>query len=414
MLDLAKLFFHPSRCKLTENASVHLDALRGIAALGVLLSHWIDIFFLDAPEVPGHSFGIGALYFLLELGHQWVIVFFVMSGYLVGGSVVRQVTEKRWSWGRYLFTRLTRLYVVLIPALVLGGLWDYCGINLVEGGDRIYRGFAGVRLVFEDFAPHLSLAAFAQNLVFWQTLHIPFLDRIPPSFGSNGPLWSLAHEFWYYMAFPLLFLAVVPGQAGRQRALFAVGLVAVGLFIGRDATILGLPWLMGVAIHFVPQSVRFVLRGKKWLPLSVLFMLGAMALGQGQTSSFADIALAFYVAFFMIALIARPERALPETYKRGARHAAKSSYTLYLVHLPMLLLLKAVFDLPRYAPEIANGAMPAFALVFAVVYAQIVYLAFEKNTDAVRSWLTHFKRKETALLEEIMEEEPESLKQKAA
>lgn len=105
-------------------ASVHLDALRGIAAIGVCLSHLRDVFFRDYPTLPHHSPLLALLYLATGLGHQWVIIFFVLSGYLVGGSVLRAHATDRWSWSGYLFNRLTRLYIVLFPALIFGGLID--------------------------------------------------------------------------------------------------------------------------------------------------------------------------------------------------------------------------------------------------------------------------------------------------
>jgi peptidoglycan/LPS O-acetylase OafA/YrhL len=70
-----------------------------------------------------------------------------------------------------------------------------------------------------------------------------------------------------------------------------------------------------------------------------------------------------------------------------ARRAAHSSYTLYLVHLPMVIFLKATLHLPRAYPGwhvllIGTGVLAAI-----VLYAQLVYEAFEKNTDRVRRWL---------------------------
>src|SRR5271157_3841431 len=105
-------------------ASTHLDALRGVAAVGVCLSHLRDFFFQDYAKLPHHNLLLAAVYLVTGLGHQWVIVFFVLSGYLVGGSVLRSVAVNRWSWRVYLLNRLTRLYAVLVPALVFGGLID--------------------------------------------------------------------------------------------------------------------------------------------------------------------------------------------------------------------------------------------------------------------------------------------------
>ena len=58
-------------------------------------------------------------YFATGLGHQAVVVFFVLSGYLVGGSVLTAYQSGRWSWAAYALRRLTRLWVVLLPALII-------------------------------------------------------------------------------------------------------------------------------------------------------------------------------------------------------------------------------------------------------------------------------------------------------
>ena len=58
-----------------------------------------------------------AAYGISNLGHQAVIIFFALSGYLVGGSVINAIRRSEWSWVRYLTQRLVRLWLVLLPAL---------------------------------------------------------------------------------------------------------------------------------------------------------------------------------------------------------------------------------------------------------------------------------------------------------
>jgi len=65
--------------------------------------------------------------------------FLVMSGYLVGGSVLRSRKAGRWSWRSYLLGCLSRLYVVLLPALLLGGLIDWFGMRQA-GAQVLYSG----------------------------------------------------------------------------------------------------------------------------------------------------------------------------------------------------------------------------------------------------------------------------------
>src|SRR5258707_10002263 len=102
-------------------SSVHLNAIRGAAALIVLLGHTRSLFFssLTADTAPTQA---AANYVVrgnrATVGEVAVIIFFVLSGYLVGGSVIRSVKNGTWSWKSYLFKRITRLWVVLIPALM--------------------------------------------------------------------------------------------------------------------------------------------------------------------------------------------------------------------------------------------------------------------------------------------------------
>ena len=78
---------------------------------------------------------------------------------------------------------------------------------------------------------------------------------------------------------------------------------------------------------------------------------------------------------------------LPDVYVKIAHRAARSSYTLYLVHLPMLIFLKASLHLPRSLPSWHVSVISTGILVGIVLYAQMVYEVFEKNTERVRDWI---------------------------
>ncbi len=123
----------------TPAFSVHLNAIRGSAAAMVFLAHAKNMFFGTrhvATGVAGVASGM-ATPAVAGIGSQAVIIFFVLSGYLVGGSVLRGITAGNWSWGRYLRRRLVRLWVVLIPALLIGWGIDSTGIHLF-GNQSLY------------------------------------------------------------------------------------------------------------------------------------------------------------------------------------------------------------------------------------------------------------------------------------
>jgi len=178
-----------------------LDLVRGVSALAVMLSHLRAFLLVDFGGVPAPGLFMKVFYFATGLGHQAVMVFFVLSGYFVGGSVLAGLRKESFRWGGYAAARLTRLWMVLLPALVLTLAADWVGQRANPGA---YAG--GLNHVFMSGPTPVEPAAlgplaFLGNLFFVQTVAVPV-------YGSNGPLWSLANEFWYYLLFPLFAVSI--------------------------------------------------------------------------------------------------------------------------------------------------------------------------------------------------------------
>jgi peptidoglycan/LPS O-acetylase OafA/YrhL len=110
-----------------------------------------------------------------------VMVFFVLSGFLISSSIIKDMLERKWSWKRYLVNRITRLWIVLIPSLLFGYAIAKFSIAIFHTGSR--------------YADTLRIKYLFSNMFFLQ-----FRDG--KIFGYNLPLWSLANEFWYYLLFP--------------------------------------------------------------------------------------------------------------------------------------------------------------------------------------------------------------------
>lgn len=369
--------------------SVHLDALRGFAAFSVLISHWRDAFFADNPPLRVHNPLAAAAYIFAELGHQWVIVFFVMSGYLVGGSVLRAVESGRWTWRGYLLRRLIRLYVVLVPALLLGGVIDWAGIHMA-GTEVVYSGQSGMYSLNFDVGSNLTLPTLVGNALFLQGVALPGArSKKVPDFGSNGPLWSLSNEFWYYLAFPLLTLLLAKCRDYWSRVFYLLGLVAWGVFVGPAIMLLGIPWLLGALIRYLPafQVRQPFTRGLAIISALVLVGGGLVWSRASAYTGLTDMVLGVLVTFLIWVTLNCATAPLPSMYERIAKRSARSSYTLYLVHLPLLVFLKASLHLPRAAPSWHVCLVSLGLLAVVLVYAQIVYEVFEKNTDRVRNWI---------------------------
>ena len=217
-------------------ASVSLDLVRGLAAILVLVDHWRNLFFLNNHEVRDHRLFFAVPYTLTAAAHEAVVIFFVLSGFLIGGTVRRAIERGEWSWKSYLTHRLVRLWIVLLPGLMLCLLLDKIGVA-----------FAASRSLFPgDAAQNDTAVAFVGNLFFLQGVFVP-------AFGSDGPLWSLANEFWYYILFPLGMLAMLPSTRPRTRLIGAALFLVLCLWLRTTLLPLFPIWLLGAALFGLPR-----------------------------------------------------------------------------------------------------------------------------------------------------------------
>ena len=187
---------------------VAFDALRCLAAGEVLFGHALNLFVTNS--VAGLHGALRLVHVVASFGHHAVIAFFVLSGFWISKSVAERHADGRWSWSDYSIDRLSRLWVVLIPALMVGGALDALSLGLA----RFPYSALGPTILGGDFAIRLTPTTFLGNVLFLQKLAVPM-------FGSNTALWSLANEFWYYLWFPALV-----GLALRRIALLPTLLAA--------------------------------------------------------------------------------------------------------------------------------------------------------------------------------------------
>jgi peptidoglycan/LPS O-acetylase OafA/YrhL len=86
-----------------------LDLARGLAAAAVLIYHVRYRFYFDYADLRNPDWFCKFFYAVTSYGHDAVVIFFVLSGYFISASVIRDCAKDRWSWRRYAVSRLTRL-----------------------------------------------------------------------------------------------------------------------------------------------------------------------------------------------------------------------------------------------------------------------------------------------------------------
>ncbi len=157
--------------------NVNLDLIRGMAALEVVIHHLRNYRFQD--QITNASFFDKTFHFIFALGNEAVMVFFVLSGYFIGGSVIDNVQKNAWSWSDYLTKRLVRLWVALVPALLLTFFWDNLGM-MMKGRDLYTDRYKSIM----DTLYALDLKTFFENLFFSSGFYLYDLWNGPSALES--------------------------------------------------------------------------------------------------------------------------------------------------------------------------------------------------------------------------------------
>jgi peptidoglycan/LPS O-acetylase OafA/YrhL len=360
-----------------------LDLARGLAAVEVLAFHSYQLMFLEQLPRPDYDPAIRLAYsvFWALSGHggEAVLVFFVLSGYLVGGPALVRCFQGKLSAIDYFSARLARLYIVVIPALTVS-FCAYISARQLAG----WQGFVASHQDLYDsarvFLAPVGPSAAICNGLFLQTIFCS-------EFAGNVALWSLSNEFWYYV----LFFALISVRKAPAYLLLSVAVLSLFLLAERHdptGTHIGLKfffffaiWCLGVLVY-----VLVVPAWAWWCGLLVV-LAGAYGLSiKGLLPHWAAIVVAVGAgtAAFIV-FIERMKIPLP-SFLRFGRELAKFSFSLYAIHYPILLLLNVVAGERRdftFASLALDGAFIGFCLLLAGAF----YLLFESRTSAVRDWL---------------------------
>jgi peptidoglycan/LPS O-acetylase OafA/YrhL len=373
----------PSIPRLSERASTHLDLIRGMAALAVLANHLRNLFFVNYPQVQHKNVVLTALYAFAALGHQCVIVFFVLSGFFVSASVLKYRTPEAWSARGYAINRLARLYVVFLPALLVTALADFIARQLPYGDLYFNHPVPDFGQVI--FAAQDNLKQFFGNLFFLQTITVR-------SFGSNGALWSLSNEFWYYAIWPLVFVAIAAGPRTR-RLIAAAAAVLLLILLPGSMSASFLIWLLGVVVLAAPFSARLLVRDRSRvtsLVLAIVFVIAILA-GRRFYADFnfaSDLLVGITFSVLLLTIVYSPRtKPTGKFYARSAHGLASFSYSLYAIHFPILVLLRtALGKYGLWQPDALHVFFGFLLLVSVVAVAWAFSRVTEAHTDSVREF----------------------------
>jgi len=376
-----------------------INSIRTVAAFAVVTSHLRALYFVDFSDSPSTDVVTRGFYLVTSLGHQAVIVFFVLSGFWVGGSVIRSMTQQSFTWRRYGISRLSRLWLVLVPAVILTQLLDRVGTWL-SPDSHVYSGSPSYHGVIpsDGATNHLGLLESIGNVLFVQSIHVETL-------GTNSPLWSLAYEFWYYLLFPLALLALSRRTRTLTRVALIVVLAVAALIAGPEVLALFPAWILGALLAWQARRIRTSLERLNRITLNLCRLVAlTLTFGAAAFSSAAennvyleDLLIAVPTLFLLATfLIDARDGRLTSLALRPLSNAAEWSYSLYAIHVPILTIFAAlVVPLATERWSLSPSTLAWFILLAAGtgLAGFLFSLATERQTGKVRSLVDEATRR---------------------
>jgi peptidoglycan/LPS O-acetylase OafA/YrhL len=355
--------------------SILIALVRGIAAVEVVAGHLRALFYPGMRTIADPPLWFQGFAFFTGFGHQAVLLFFVVSGWLVGGSLLDKWHQPD-AIANYAIDRASRLWTVLIPVFVLTVLLAFVQGDVSAGAVNFSRD--------NEFSAFTLLA----NLLGLQMI-------VAPTFGDNFALWSLANETWYYVLFPLLVI-MFRTQVQGWRTLCALLTTLLACALPPTLLLFFAIWLLGAGASRIAIQLGRGGRGIL-IALTLAASVYCRLVGYGDdlsTSSFVyDLALSLLFLMVLCSLqgVPAPVHPLAVRMAAAARLLAEFSFTLYVIHVPLIHLLKHLamrfLRIDKFSAFSPAQLLAYFAMHFCIIFtAWLFYLLFEAHTRQVRLW----------------------------
>lgn len=344
----------------------HLTAVRGLAACMVLFSHIFQVFWI-------RILGLGSPLQLLasEASRLAVLAFFVLSGFVIAASVESNIERYgRFQLREYFASRFARIYPPFLMAVAIS-----VGMVLVLQAFQLPGslgplGFPGDVYRARDFitAPESEVL---RSLLMLSGLGEP-----------NGALWSLFIEAKVYFVFAAIILILVSHRRISGAIVLAAALLP-GLAYNDQFCRYAAFWLIGCVLFYV--TTPGAPKGRLLLSLLSVasFLIADVAMRLTANAPLADTVtnVAFETASALaIGLVVFFVPLRTELMER----IGDFSYSLYVFHLPILLLIQSL-TIAFLGPSLAATIAASCTAVLAAFGAAMLGGVVERRRDQIRA-----------------------------
>ena len=368
-----------------------LDILRGLAAITVVIFHYKH--FLLISDAAGFDYGHMPFHTVLMplyvYGQFFVELFFAISGYVFFWLYAQAVETHRTGPWSFFVARFARLYPLYLVTLLI-----------VAALQALYRGQYGADFIYKGD----TLAAFVLNLLMVQ-------QWVPGALQSfNGPAWSISVEVFLYAVFFLLCWFRL-NRIWVLVLLFAAGVI---IRVNSDPTldfVRGVPsFFEGGLVFYAVQALR---RHEAWRRRAVIGLAVALPalwalsyargfqpintlLAPGLVNAALSVVTFLYVllplTLLLLGLMQDHWRWLSRDGLHKVSWVGDISYSIYLIHFPLQLLVMLVLARLPFVERAHIFASPLSLLGFMVVAAGLAWLSFHLFEMPLRRYLTRRMR----------------------
>lgn len=345
-----------------------LDAIRFIAAFMVLLSHSRNTFFPAFGDLPStqHNIFTMAITFLCRMGHEAVIIFFVLSGFLVGGRGFERIKCSSFNLKSYAIDRFSRIYPPLVMAIV-------------------FYFITCIIIPSNSFSWLVALG----NLFNLQGI---YCDSLISTF------WSLSYEVWFYIVLGTLALAIMAKSNSVMYIGFCLFVASISVFVLGLSMHYLLIWLLGAVAYMIrPKTKNIYLMLGALLGFFITCVLWQLSKDSRSieititlmNKKFLEILMSLMVCVFIQQVILfEPKSKLSAVIEKKFGKMANFSYTLYLSHRIIFLWIIAFLWPKESCDFTVIGIMKYLAiLVISLTGCWLLYLISEKHSPKIREFL---------------------------
>lgn len=358
---------------LDKNQQGFLHLVRALSAQLVLIGHAISSFdilpFLQPPQFP----------YIQNIG---VVAFFFLSGIVIASSVD---SKHDMNFGRYFWDRFSRIYVAVIPALILVAFVD--AYLLHENYPIKWN---------NDWVTFIGNVLMTQNYpsFFYFGYTIDFSILRVSSFGSLRPIWSVMVEYWMYIFYGFILLR---GSKNYLINIFFLLLFIYSIpvifdnFVAGYGAGLSFIWFFGaLSYHFIIKNLNLdkLKCNLKLFFIPIMLILLSLLFGRwimSENPNEYDLRYSFFVAlailFGVIYIPLISSRFLDWIWKYSTFFASYS-FSLYLVHYSIIRVINIYFKDLNW--ETNNLSTLLFCIVISNVIAYLFYWLFEKRYLFIR------------------------------